>query len=172
MQELGKLNLFARNIPCEQMGLCIYSQPCLHWRSYLQNTPSNYCLAYQAGSRSAHSIWPLSWQRPNGCSGGGGLMRRSAACLAKWDCQSFSCWHQFKECGVDGQWRVWDGQNERERERKGGEWVKEEEEEDKREVKEESWAWKAPEVWFRGGRGGGGPLTAAKTLSGSPRGSC
>lgn len=66
MQELGKLNLFARNIPYERMGLCIHSHPCLHRRSYLQNTPSNYCLAYQAGSRSAHSIWPLSWQRPNG----------------------------------------------------------------------------------------------------------
>lgn len=75
-------------------------------------------------------------------------MRRSAACLAKWDCQSFSRWHQFRECGVDGQWRFCDGQNERERERKGGGWVKEEEEveEDEREVKEESRAWKAPEV--------------------------
>lgn len=108
MQDLGypsfhSPDVLTENMPLRPMWLCMHSHPCMYSRSYLQNTPSNYCLAYQAGSRSAHSIWPLSWQQPNGCRGG--VMRGSVACLVKWGCQSFSRWHEFKECGwtMDGE---------------------------------------------------------------------
>lgn len=70
----------------------------------------------------------------------GGLMRGSVACLVKWGCQSFSRWHEFKECGwtMDGE-SEGKGKGEDERRRK-------EKEEKEMEVKEESGGWKAPEV--------------------------
>lgn len=63
-------------------------------------------------------------------------MRELVACLAKWDCQSFSCWRKFKECGQNS-----DGQSETTKLRRGSMEGGEEEE-----VKEESEGWKAPEV--------------------------
>lgn len=69
-------------------------------------------------------------------------MRGSVACLAKWDCQSFSRWHEFKECGQ----RCGGESEEAKLREKGRGRMGEEEEEEEREVKEESRGWKAPEV--------------------------
>ncbi len=98
---------------------------------------------------------------------GGGLMRGSEACLAKWDCQSLACRHEFKECGKSGGGQSGTAKLSKKRSRRVAA-----EKEDEEEEKEENEGWKAPEVWVRGGRGGGGLVAAAITLSGSPRGSC
>lgn len=60
-----RLNLF------ERVALGVRSHPAAsHSKVTLtKSTPSNYRLAYQAGSGSAHSTPPSPWLQPNGRSG-------------------------------------------------------------------------------------------------------
>lgn len=126
----------------------------MHSRSYLQNTPTNYSLAYHAGSRAAHSIWLLSWQSPNGQAGGGvGLMRGSLVRLAQWNRQSPTCWHEFREFLGDlkppaGGWR----DKGRKKDKKGGG------------VGTKGGSGKAPEVWFGAETEGGGRRSCKNTV--------
>lgn len=111
-RSLLRLNLFKRLA----LGVCSHPTASRSKVMLTKSTPSNYRLAYQAGSGSAHSTPPSPWLQPNGHRGrwdGGGRRWRRLVELAEArggvnekvsvpssqvGLSLISHWREFKEC--------------------------------------------------------------------------